>query len=319
MTSITSNLPWFIREPAVSLIGEKCYVSLVENLNIADVECLKYALSKGLGLGIVVGGSIVKVPQVLLIVNARSARGLSLPAYVLETLSYAITLAYSYRNQFPFSTYGENLFLTIQNAIITVLIVYLPTSYASLTRVKSTQYNTVPAAITALVSLLVCYALTAIPSGPLQFLQASTLPLSVLSKLPQIQANARARSTGQLSAFAVGAQIAGCAARLFTTATEVGDSLVFGAFALALILNCVLGFQMWMYWGKGVLGTEPAEKHEYDSVPLVVVGSGDSDIVGDEKERSAWNRQMAGEAIVHRATGTPPPMAGGRKWARKVD
>lgn len=45
---------------------QKCYVSLVENLNIEDFECLKYSLSKGLGLGIVVGGSIMKVPQLLL-------------------------------------------------------------------------------------------------------------------------------------------------------------------------------------------------------------------------------------------------------------
>lgn len=45
---------------------QKCYVSLVENLHFEDVECLKYSLSKGLGIGIVVGGSIMKVPQLLL-------------------------------------------------------------------------------------------------------------------------------------------------------------------------------------------------------------------------------------------------------------
>jgi hypothetical protein len=45
---------------------QKCYDSLVENLNIEDVDCIKYSLSKGLGVGIVVGGSIMKVPQLLL-------------------------------------------------------------------------------------------------------------------------------------------------------------------------------------------------------------------------------------------------------------
>jgi len=45
---------------------EECYTSLVENLDISDVQCIKYSLSKGLGIGIVVGGSIMKVPQVLL-------------------------------------------------------------------------------------------------------------------------------------------------------------------------------------------------------------------------------------------------------------
>lgn len=47
-------------------ILQKCYSSLVKNLNVGDVECLKYSLSKGLGIGIVVGGSIMKVPQLLL-------------------------------------------------------------------------------------------------------------------------------------------------------------------------------------------------------------------------------------------------------------
>ena len=43
---------------------------------------------------------------------------------VLETASYAITLAYAYRNDFPFSTYGENLFLSVQNVVITLLIIW---------------------------------------------------------------------------------------------------------------------------------------------------------------------------------------------------
>ena len=75
---------------------------------------------------------------------------------------------------------------------------------------------------------------------------------------------------------------------------------------------------MWMYWGKGA-GEPVVEKHGYESVPLVVVGSGVDESVGSEKERTAWNRQVAGESVVQRATHTPPPLAGGRKWARKVD
>lgn len=81
------------------------------------------------------------------IVSSKSARGLSLSAYVclsnsqdvkiirkraniqiLETASYAISLAYASRNHFPFSTYGENFFLTLQNVIITLLILHFSTS-----------------------------------------------------------------------------------------------------------------------------------------------------------------------------------------------
>ncbi|EJC98091.1 mannose-P-dolichol utilization defect 1 protein [Fomitiporia mediterranea MF3/22] len=293
MTSITQNFPWFIRDPAVAIVGEKCYRSLVEELNVGDIDCLKYALSKGLGIGIVVGGSIMKVPQVLIILRARSARGLSFTAYVLETLSYAITLVYSYRNDFPFSTYGENFFLTLQNALITVLMAYYPTS--TMHRVKT---NVSSAMVTLLAVLAGGFALYTLPPTTLALLQLATTPLSVLSKLPQIMTNHRARSTGQLSAFAVISQIAGCLARLFTTATEVGDPLLFLAFATALALNCVLGAQMWMYWGRD------AESKGVD------IGRGPP----MEKDRVDIVIQPASPAGQQRFASPT-----GRRWSRKVD
>ncbi|PFH45543.1 hypothetical protein AMATHDRAFT_131900, partial [Amanita thiersii Skay4041] len=176
-----------------------------------------------------------------LVLNARSARGLSLPAYILETLSYAITLTYSFRNNYPFSTYGENFFLTLQNVFITFLIV----AYAPRLTDKSQKLGT-----TALATIATFSSLYLVPDNTLALLQMGTLPLSLFSKLPQIRQNARAHSTGQLSAFAIISQIAGCLARLFTTATEVNDWIVAAGFALALLLNLVLGFQMYIYWPK---------------------------------------------------------------------
>ncbi|KAH7913218.1 hypothetical protein BJ138DRAFT_1171444 [Hygrophoropsis aurantiaca] len=305
MTAITQNLPWFISDLGVSIIGQKCYTSLVENLNVGDVDCLKYSLSKGLGLGIVVGGSIMKVPQLILILNARSARGLSLPAYVLETLAYAITATYSYRNEFPFSTYGENLFLTIQNTIITLLIIYYPT--ASLRKSQDVTSRLTAAAVATAALAATLYIL---PKDILSFLQLATLPLSLFSKLPQITQNSRARSTGQLSAFAVISQIAGCLARLFTTATEVGDAIVTAGFALALVLNIVLGAQLWMYWGK-------EDKTDYE---MTHIGS------FSEKEKDQWvpERQSKVDVVVAPTPKSPVPRhmtasPSGRKWARKVD
>lgn len=82
------------------------------------------------------------MPQILKIVSSKSARGLSLPAFVrdlhsirvrkanddflqaLDALACGFALAYAARNHFPFSTYGENFFLTVQNVIITLLIVW---------------------------------------------------------------------------------------------------------------------------------------------------------------------------------------------------
>ncbi|KAI0342929.1 mannose-P-dolichol utilization defect 1 protein [Trametopsis cervina] len=302
MTSITRNFPWFIKDLGIAVVGQKCYVSLVENLDITDVDCLKYAVSKGLGIGIVLGGGIMKLPQLLLIVSAKSARGLSLSAYILETLSYAITLAYSYRNQFPFSTYGENFFLTLQNIAITLLIIYYPSS--RLTR----SVNTAPQlALATALTALSGVALYAVPPSTLAALQWSTIPLSLFSKIPQIRQNQRARSTGQLSAFAVISQIVGCLARLFTTAAEVGDPILTAGFALALFLNIVLGAQMWAYWGK-------------DAKDTLDVRTGN-----EEKEKipaAAWQQDGKVDIVIQPASPTvssPARSQPGRKWARKVD
>lgn len=100
-----------------------CYSTLIYDLNLLDPTCLRHSLSKVLGLGIVVGGSIVKLPQIHTLLRTRSAHGLSLPAYALETLGYAISLAYAWRSGFPFSTYGENVFMALQGVAIVLLVV----------------------------------------------------------------------------------------------------------------------------------------------------------------------------------------------------
>ena len=242
--------------------------------------------------------------------NASSARGLSLPAYVLETLSYAITLAYSFRNDFPFSTYGENFFLTIQNVVITLLII----SYAPSLSSKGTKL------LVGVISTIVCsVVLCTLAPDTLSLLQLSTLPLSLFSKLPQIRQNARSQSTGQLSTIAVAAQIAGCAARLFTNATETGDNLLAAGFVLALLLNIVLGMQLWMYWGNGDKSVAAKDKSESYGDAY----RSDFELKVEEPSPPPTFTPASWQASPIHRMATPPPRtssaSGSRKWARKVD
>jgi mannose-P-dolichol utilization defect 1 len=239
-----------------------------------------------------------------LVLRAKHAKGLSLPAFALETLAYLITLIYAYRNAYPFSTYGENFFLTIQNATITLLIIYLFPSGQSHLTTKRAKSNAPVVAMAAVIVIITTYVLLVVPMNMMQLLQLGTVPISLFSKIPQISENYRNRSTGQLSVFAVTAQILGCAARLFTTATEMGDSLVFAGFALALVLNLALGWQIWIYWGQGV----PASKEHWPK----------------EKPMLSPNQPMeAVAAHTHDASfahvNAPVQSTGGRRWARKVD
>ncbi|KAI9489460.1 hypothetical protein BDB00DRAFT_884496 [Zychaea mexicana] len=238
-------LPAPLKEPIVALIGDKCYVSLVEDFDLTDVPCIKYAISKALGFGIVLGGSIVKIPQILTIVSAGSARGLSLTSYILETLSCCITFSYNWRQGNPFSTYGETCFLTAQNIIITLLILF----YAQ--RLSETTLTLVGYAA-------VLYGLTCVvPSWVMASLYAATIPLSLASKVPQIYTNFANKSTGQLSVFAVVNYFAGTTARVFTTMTELDDPLMLTGSVLASVLNGILMIQVFLYWGKKLEEEKP--------------------------------------------------------------
>ena len=90
--------------------------------------------------------------------------------------------------------------------------------------------------------------LTLIPYRVLTLLQATTIPISLASKVPQILELHTARSRGQLSALVVVAQFLGTIARVFTTATETNDALLLWGFALAAVFNALILAQVVLYW-----------------------------------------------------------------------
>ena len=106
----------------LGLMSPACFESLVINLNFSDAVCLKSAVSKTLGLGIVVGSSLVKVPQVLKIMASGSAEGISFMSILLELIAITFSGVYGFSNNFPFSAYGESLFLALQTGIIALLV-----------------------------------------------------------------------------------------------------------------------------------------------------------------------------------------------------
>lgn len=188
---ITHNLPAPIHDLGVSILGEACYKTLLLDIDVTATECIKLAISKGLGIGIIAASSIVKVPQIAKLLNSKSAEGVSFLSYLLETSAYLITLAYNYRQGFPFSTYGETSFILAQNVVIAVLVL----NYSGR---KSTAALFV-AQLAAGAAGLFSY----VDMKTLGYLQAGAGVLGVASKLPQILAIWQEGGTGQLSAFAV--------------------------------------------------------------------------------------------------------------------
>ncbi|NP_001288639.1 mannose-P-dolichol utilization defect 1 protein isoform 2 [Mus musculus] len=91
------------------LLPEKCYDQLFVQWDLLHVPCLKILLSKGLGLGIVAGSLLVKLPQVFKLLGAKSAEGLSLQSVMLELVALTGTVVYSITNNFPFSCFRQPL------------------------------------------------------------------------------------------------------------------------------------------------------------------------------------------------------------------
>jgi len=190
---ITHNLPAPIHDLGVSILGETCYKTLLLDIDLSSTDCIKLAISKGLGIGIIAASTIVKVPQILKLINSKSSEGISFLSYLLETSAYLISLAYNVRQGFPFSTYGETSLIMAQNVVIAVLVLH---------------YSGKQSAAALFVAGLAASAATLFTEGvldmkTLSYLQAGAGVLGIASKVPQIAAVWQEGGTGQLSAFAV--------------------------------------------------------------------------------------------------------------------
>ncbi|KAK0630023.1 polyketide synthase [Bombardia bombarda] len=260
---VTSNLPAPIRDLGVSLIGDKCYKALVLDLDVENTECVKLLVSKGLGIGIVGASSIVKVPQIIKIVNSKSASGVSFLSYLLETTSLLTSLAYNVRNGFPFSTFGETALILGQNVIITVLVL----NYSG----RASLAALLVAALA--VGAVTLFSQNLLDMGTLSYLQAGAGALGIASKVPQIAAIWQQGTTGQLSAFEVFNYLAGSLSRIFTTLQEVDDKLILYGYIAGFALNLVLALQMIYYWNAPSAKAKGKQKVKEAPIPAKAAGS----------------------------------------------
>lgn len=56
---------------------------------------------QALGLAIIAGGSVVKLPQISALLNSGSAAGLAISSFELENVGFIIFAAYGYLMQLP--------------------------------------------------------------------------------------------------------------------------------------------------------------------------------------------------------------------------
>ncbi|XP_068614891.1 mannose-P-dolichol utilization defect 1 protein-like [Brachionichthys hirsutus] len=216
---------------------ESCYDEFFLALNFLHLPCLKIVLSKVLGMFIILGSVLVKLPQILKLVGAQSAEGLSFNTVLLELFAITGTVAYSIANEFPFSAWGETLFLMLQTVVIGFLVQHY--------RGRS---------IAGLVFLVVHFGLLALllspvtPMSVVTCMQFFIMPAVTIGRLIQARSNYQNGHTGQLSAISVFLLFAGSLARIFTSIQETGDTLMALTYVISSASNGILLLQVLYYW-----------------------------------------------------------------------
>jgi mannose-P-dolichol utilization defect 1 len=242
------------------LIGPSCTRQLLEKGDWSNVACLKIAASKGLGLGIVLGSALVKLPQIYKIISAGNADGVSFLSQFLELIAASINAAYNFKASNPFTTYGEKLMISVQNAVIVALIGFY-TGQLSITLLISVVYA---ALITALIS-----PKSGLGMKELGHLQMISIPLVALSRLPQLWQLISEKKVGQLSQVTVWLLSLGSLARVFTCLQEVrGDKIVLIANVVYAALNCIIALlvsliSFGIIKSSKSIGSRRTSKHQY--------------------------------------------------------
>lgn len=244
---------------ALQLVSEKCFDKYFHGFDFLDGiyqyyfrifdsvlickffvgECFKALLSKSLGYGIVCGSMMVKVPQILKIVNSKSVEGLNLFSIFLEIFVITLNLSYSFVKGFPFSTWGDGSFLAVQTTAIACLIMFYNGSL-----------KTVLAFLVAYIAVCITLMGGTTPVEWLWSAQALNIPIIVVAKLIQIYTNYKNGSTGQLSAVTCAMLFFGSVARIFTSYQETGDSMLILTYLVSSCTNGLIIAQLIYYWSS---------------------------------------------------------------------
>lgn len=226
-----------VKRAALLLLTEKCLEEYFDELNFFHVGCFKATLSKGLGLGIIAGSLLVKVPQIVKILKNKSAKGINVFSVLLDLFAITAMVSYSFVSGFPFSSWGDGVFLGLQTLAIAVLVMH----YSG---------NTVQATAFLAAYLAVVFAATSglTPIHVLWSCQAMNIPIVLISKLMQAYTNYTNGSTGQLSAATGFMLFFGSLARIFTSIQETGDSTMITMFICSTTANAVIAAQILYYW-----------------------------------------------------------------------
>ncbi|XP_071999690.1 solute carrier family 66 member 3 [Engystomops pustulosus] len=167
---------------------------------------------------------VLKFPQILSVMAAKSAEGLSLNSVLLEVTGFLVFLRYQMYYDYPMETYLEYPILIAQDAVLVLFILYYSGSMRSALSYSGMFFGLWN--ILVLKKWIIDVALN-----------LCTL-ISASSKFLQLQHLWRTQDSGQASALTWAMATYTCVTRIFTTWMTTGDIAVLVRFIVMLILNC---------------------------------------------------------------------------------
>ncbi|XP_068135190.1 solute carrier family 66 member 3 [Hyperolius riggenbachi] len=166
---------------------------------------------------------VLKFPQILSILRARSAEGLSLGSVLLEVTGFLVFLRYQIYYDYPMETYLEYPILIAQDGVLLLFIFYYTGSMQN--------------ALTYASVFLGLWHILVLQKWIIDLALNLCTLISASSKFLQLQYLWRAKDSGQASALTWGMATYTSATRIFTTLMTTGDKAVLLRFVVLLFLN----------------------------------------------------------------------------------
>ncbi|KAF6256648.1 hypothetical protein COO60DRAFT_1285343 [Scenedesmus sp. NREL 46B-D3] len=226
------------RAASLALAAEPTAAATAAVASAAAVTATSLSFSKVaavvLGYAVMIGSLFRSVPQIAKVLQHSSTEGLSLTSFIVELCCYSVTIAYNLSQGYGFNTFGEVVACWAQDIVLIALIF----------RFSNTKKWVAAAVGVAVATGCVWLLSPYCPPHVLAALQASNIVTMALgSRLPQIILNMRRGNAGVLSVTTCLLNVAGNAARIFTTIVLTGDMLMLGGFLSQGTLNSILLFQ----------------------------------------------------------------------------
>mmetsp|Transcript_18016 Transcript_18016/g.50005 ORF Transcript_18016/g.50005 Transcript_18016/m.50005 type:complete len:298 (-) Transcript_18016:3180-4073(-) len=243
-------------------------------------------VAKALGYMVGIMSLLLYTPIAVRICLQKHANGLVMSTWWLKLTSYLLSDTYYVRQKYDVSTYAEILIITIESAVVLVLVIF----YQNRTREALVWM------LAGALALGMAYLATIAPEHLVAIGQLSSVAINTAALVPQCVHNTTTRSKGDYSPLTASLATLGCAVRLFTTVTLNGsDPVLLVTFLVAFSANLSLLLQI-LYFGIRVEGLTLKAVYMADvggvsASAYDTIGCDDNDD-DDDDENVGWNEEF---------------------------